>query len=45
MSEVEAEALAELVEVAVMLKKSGILGWLKAIAENGDKLQAYRTSN
>ena len=45
MSEVEAEALAELVEVAVMLKKSGILGWLKAIAENGDKLIELVTSD
>jgi uncharacterized protein YjgD (DUF1641 family) len=43
--EVEAEALAELVEVAVMLKKSGILGWLKALAENGDKLIELFTSD
>ena len=38
LGEAEAEALSELVEVALLLKKSGILGWLKAIAENGDKL-------
>jgi len=32
------EALQELLEIAVELKKSGILGWLKTIAENGEKL-------
>ncbi len=44
-TEAEAEALAELIEVAVMLKKSGLLGWLKAIAESGDKLVELFTSD
>jgi len=41
MNELKAEeiaALRELVEVAVALKKAGILGTLKAMTENGDKL-------
>ena len=32
-------ALEELLEVAVELKKSGVLGWLRALAEMGEKLQ------
>ncbi len=34
----EISAVKELVEVAVALKKSGTLGILKAMTENGDKL-------
>ncbi|WP_457751703.1 DUF1641 domain-containing protein [Thermococcus sp.] len=34
----EVEAVKELVEVAVALKKAGILGILKSFTENGDKL-------
>ncbi|WP_297550283.1 DUF1641 domain-containing protein [Thermococcus sp.] len=34
----EVSAVKELIEVAVALKKSGTLGILKAMTENGDKL-------
>jgi len=32
------KALQELLEVAVELKKSGVLGWLKTLAENSEKI-------
>lgn len=44
LSGAEAEALRELAEIAVMLKKSGLLGWIRAFIENGDKLVEAFTS-
>ena len=41
----EEKALAELVEVAVKLKESGLLGWLKAFTENADKLLALAVAD
>ena len=37
-SEAEVAALQELAEIALLMKKSGLLGWLRTIAESGDKL-------
>ena len=39
------QALQELMEVAVELKKSGMLGWLKTLAESGEKLVELAASD
>jgi len=39
------QAVTELVKAAVELKKSGILGWMQALAEAGEKLQELAMSD